>query len=528
MDPDLTSESDIVGTPRYMSPEQVRSLGLDHRSDLYSLGVVLYCMLAGKFPYDVDESDPTALMAAHVFVAPTPLTAKDHKVSAEVWEILERLLEKEPARRYQTAEEVSDALRGAMRESLPPGDPVAQAIVKAAGKARAQQHFEAGLKSERAGSAEVEVSATVEAPPRNAVVQADVAQTDVMQTGVAQTGIVPRTTMPMPPAVHAASPFFPASERAGDARESEQAPIAPRTTMPMPATLAPPSPVYPRQAAPWRMQSTAPMLRPPLADAAPAPRSAEPAAARVEPSRREVRAAVSSSSPIAVSPIAATPPAQSAAGPGLTMAKAVGVGLVLAGAALGVLGATGLLTAPLPTHIGPVPGTSASVPSISPVPAASTSAPPSPTAPPSPSATVPIVTPPASTSVVPPAVAPPVAVGPSAVGAVALLGGASFIGIAESKRSQAKALANETNHACPVGAPSPQGKCKDLASTAKSADTFGNVGIGALVTAGIAAAGVATYMLWPKSRGPAASGQLLRVVPIASTELGGVMVTGAF
>ena len=114
------------------------------------------------------------------------------------------------------------------------------------------------------------------------------------------------------------------------------------------------------------------------------------------------------------------------------------------------------------------------------------------------------------------------------VGAVALVGGATFIGLAESKRSQAKTLADETKHACPVAAPSPQGKCKDLASAASSADTFGNVGIGALVTAGVAAAGVATYMLWPKSRAPAASGGAVRVLPVAGADGGGVWVMGAF
>lgn len=112
------------------------------------------------------------------------------------------------------------------------------------------------------------------------------------------------------------------------------------------------------------------------------------------------------------------------------------------------------------------------------------------------------------------------------VGGVSLVLGASFVGVAESKRSTAKTLADETKHACPVSSPSPQGKCKDLASAASTADKLGNVGIGALVTAGVAAAGVATYLLWPASR--TGSGQAARVLPIASADGGGVVVMGSF
>lgn len=114
------------------------------------------------------------------------------------------------------------------------------------------------------------------------------------------------------------------------------------------------------------------------------------------------------------------------------------------------------------------------------------------------------------------------------IGVAALGIGASFIAIAESKRSDAKALSLETNHLCPVSNPSPQGKCKDLAAAASSGDTFGNVGIVGLVMAGAAAAGVATYLLWPESHEEKSSARSVRVLPNASATGGGLFVVGSF
>jgi PEGA domain-containing protein len=114
------------------------------------------------------------------------------------------------------------------------------------------------------------------------------------------------------------------------------------------------------------------------------------------------------------------------------------------------------------------------------------------------------------------------------VGVVALGLGASFIGIAESNRSTAKTLSNETNHACPISNPSPQGKCKELADAASNEDTFGNIGVVSLVVAGAAAVGVATYLLWPAPRDEPASARTIRVLPTASTTGGGLFVMGSF
>ena len=333
---DLTSESDLAGTPGYMSPELVLGQGFDHRSDLYALGIVLYRMLAGRSPYPVDPYDVTAVLAAHAFQAPDPLTDKDHKVPPEVWAIIEHLLAKEPSRRYQNAEEVSEDLRGAMRESLPPGDPVAQAIIKDAGKARAQKRFEAGIKSEAAKIA-----------PRTTIPMAPATQgpSPFYQVRIDGEGeaIAPRTTVPMPVATPAPSPAYPRHELPSSqaVQESPATPAparagaAPTSLSPMPPPRAlsaseralPAAPFAPAPS--WRGQQTKPVQPLVAPSSGPARRGT-----RSTSSRSELPPVVSSSSPVAV---ARLPGAAEKAAPRLTVARAVAVGTLLGIGTIGVL-----------------------------------------------------------------------------------------------------------------------------------------------------------------------------------------------
>lgn len=96
-----TEQGMVLGTPAYMSPEQARHQQLDARSDLFSLGVVLYEMVTGTLPFAGDT--PYDQQAAVLVSEPTPLERHLARVSPELQWVISKALQKEPARRYQTA-----------------------------------------------------------------------------------------------------------------------------------------------------------------------------------------------------------------------------------------------------------------------------------------------------------------------------------------------------------------------------------------------------------------------------------------
>ena len=121
----LTRTGAMMGTSSYLSPEQAQGRTADERSDLYSLGVVLYEMLTGRVPFR-GETD-VAVAMQHVSTAPPNPRTLAPGVSEALAAVAMRALSKNPDDRYQTAEEFAAALRKARRPRRAPGDGVTAA-----------------------------------------------------------------------------------------------------------------------------------------------------------------------------------------------------------------------------------------------------------------------------------------------------------------------------------------------------------------------------------------------------------------
>ena len=107
-----TQQGTVFGTPRYMAPEQAQGRALDQRSDLYSLGVILYHMLLGRPPFT--DSDAVVVMAHHI-KAPPPApseAAPEVTLPPDLEALLMRCIEKDPAKRPQSAAELVALLDG--------------------------------------------------------------------------------------------------------------------------------------------------------------------------------------------------------------------------------------------------------------------------------------------------------------------------------------------------------------------------------------------------------------------------------
>ncbi len=113
------NQNKMVGTPLYMSPEQIAGLTLDHRSDMYSLGATFYHAFCGTPPFSADEIKE--ILNQHLNSSVTPLTTVDPKISPVLSNVIEKMMAKDPNHRYQTFKEIAQELT-LLRSRLISGD----------------------------------------------------------------------------------------------------------------------------------------------------------------------------------------------------------------------------------------------------------------------------------------------------------------------------------------------------------------------------------------------------------------------
>src|ERR1051325_1718730 len=130
----LTSTGMVVGTPGYMSPEQVSAKPLDHRTDLFSFGAMLYEMLCGSRAFDRDTAVET--MTAVLNEEPEPLRSKAPNVPPMLEAIVAHCMEKSPRERFQSARDLAFQLRLAAELPSGVGDGAKVPAVKTAEKSR--------------------------------------------------------------------------------------------------------------------------------------------------------------------------------------------------------------------------------------------------------------------------------------------------------------------------------------------------------------------------------------------------------
>jgi eukaryotic-like serine/threonine-protein kinase len=104
----MTATGQVLGTVYYVSPEQVSGETIDARSDIYSLGVVGFLALTGRFPFDAEVA--SAVLVAHVLKQAPTVASVNRDVPPALAAVIDRCMAKEPARRYASADELLNAI----------------------------------------------------------------------------------------------------------------------------------------------------------------------------------------------------------------------------------------------------------------------------------------------------------------------------------------------------------------------------------------------------------------------------------
>jgi len=268
--PSVTANGIVVGTPEYMSPEQARGDILDARSDVYSMGVLLFQLMTGKVPFDSSTAFGTALM--HVTDEPTRPRLLNPRVDTRLEAVCLKAMRKRPEERHASARELRAELRalagvdGDATGDLPPSSRLTDQIERS--------------------------------KPRSGLVVAAA----VLAASVAAGAYLIRRE---PQATHVQSASFVATQ------PLDSAPAAPTTTSPTsPVAVAPPPSTEPKSEAPT------PAARPePTAKPTSRPHAAAAKARRAPASKARVSADPTPPPPAAGAPAQPTPPAPKKADP---------------------------------------------------------------------------------------------------------------------------------------------------------------------------------------------------------------------
>lgn len=174
------SAGEIVGTIAYLPPERFLGKTADARSDLYSVGVMLYETFTGTLPFKSDSDDLVAVIFGHVNDPPPAPRTVNRAVPVEIENIILKLIEKEPDRRYQTAHDVVTELRTLIGEGpAAPADPALQEPPSAAAAAKS--------KAAPPAAAQHDSRSTIEADAREALARTFGKSSKAVDTGYAET-----------------------------------------------------------------------------------------------------------------------------------------------------------------------------------------------------------------------------------------------------------------------------------------------------------------------------------------------------
>jgi serine/threonine-protein kinase len=296
----LTAEGSVVGTPHYMSPEQVSGLAVDGRTDLYALGVMLYECVTGERPFEAEHL--VQLLHKQLTVAPVLPSALRPDLPASLERVILRALEKSAAQRFVTAQEMTAALRGALGEL--PTAPEGQFVPAQRPMVEVATPHEVGFAPTAAPMQALATprSAVLPAPPPAAPVSAPslpapVASPSSPPAGGSRTVLIAAALVAVagvsfavaavalrPPAPPLAAVALPQAPTPTPVVPVVITPAAPAPTSPESAVVLPPAPAAPRTSKPPAVRaptSVATAQPPPVPTPAPVVPPPEPAPAPV-------------------------------------------------------------------------------------------------------------------------------------------------------------------------------------------------------------------------------------------------------